>query len=825
MKFVPGGSSTISIKNAHYYTYSDSEAVPYLIVLDGSIKYYRFSQDMDDVSEAGLILDTTPPADVVPKNEDGSDRTYAQEIQNFANWFSFYRRRELTAKAAIARVIDGIQGVKVGFYSIWNRLNQPVLPVNVTIGGTTSDETSTLLNLLYGLNSSGGTPLRNALKNVGDYFDQAGGDGGIGSSPYAVAADGGACQQAFAIVVTDGFWNGSLSGIGNEDGNQGAPYADNWSGTLADVAMKYYKTDLSSTLANLVPANFPDLAGWQHLVTYGISFGVSGTLNPFDFDLYNTDPAHRVYPTWPNPTDTENQERIDDLWHAAVNGRGQFLSAADPRNLIESLQALMENVMSRIGSGASISINGQELQAGSLVFQASYSTDNWTGDVKAYALNQNSGAVIRDNSVWSASDELENIAPDSRIIATFNPATSAGIPFQYNQLTEAQKLLVDSDADTAENMVNYLRGDNTNEQENGGLFRNRNSKLGDIVHSSPTYFDGVIYVGANDGMMHAFSAATGQELFAYVPGLVFANLAYLVNPAYSHRYYVDMSPYVENTGSQTLLVGGLGKGGKGYYCLDVTNALTMTSESELAGKVQWEYPDSSTPSTETADMGYSFSEAYIVKSNDTAHPWVVVFGNGYASANEHAVLFVLDAFTGVKIAQIDTGAGSCNGLSTPTPVDVDLDNKVDYVYAGDLKGNVWKFDFTGSSATDWKVAYGASGTPKPLFQARDGAGAAQPITTKPEVMYHCQSDMPGYLVVVGTGKYLADTDLADTQTQTIYGLWDYGDDADDNEYLGAFNRGSTPQLSNQPATVTLLQQTEVYYGQPEQQQLYPAGLE
>ena len=270
-------------------------------------------------------------------------------------------------------------------------------------------------------------------------------------------------------------------------------------------------------------------------------------------------------------------------------------------------------------------------------------------------------------------------------------------------------------------------------------------------------------------------------------------------------------------------MGGLGKGGKGYYCLDVTNALTMTSESELAGKVQWEYPDSSTPSTETDDMGYSFSEAYIVQSKDTAHPWVVIFGNGYASADEHAVLFVLDAFTGVKIAQIDTGVGSCNGLSTPTPVDVDLDNKVDYVYAGDLNGNLWKFDFTGTSAADWKVAYGAGGTPKPLFQARDAGGAAQPITTKPDVMYHCQSDMPGYMVIFGTGKYLADSDLANTQTQTIYGLWDYGDDADDSEYLGAFNRGSTPQLSNQPATVTLLQQTEIYYGQPDQQQLCPCG--
>ena len=416
MKFTPVGGTTISIKNAHYYTYSDSEDAFYLVVLDGSIKYYRFSQDVDDVAEAGLILDTTPPDDVVPKDSDGNTRSYAAELQNFANWFSFYRRRSLTAKAAIARVIDDIEGVKVGFHSIHDRLNQPVLPVNVTTGGSSYDDTTTLLNLLYGLESSGGTPLRDALKNVGEYFDQAGGDGGIGgSSPYASEADGGACQQSFAIVVTDGYWNGYLSGIGNEDLSEGAPYADNWSGTLADVAMKYYKTDLSTGLSDLVPTNYPDLATWQHMVTYGISFGVTGTLNPFDYDLYNINAAQRVYPTWPNPTDTENQERIDDLWHAAVNGRGQFLSAANPENLIDSLQALMENVMSRIGSGASISINGEELQAGSRIYQASYSTDNWTGDVKAYALNQNSGAVLRDSSIWSASDELESLDPGNRI--------------------------------------------------------------------------------------------------------------------------------------------------------------------------------------------------------------------------------------------------------------------------------------------------------------------------------------------------------------------------------------------------------------------------
>ena len=287
----------------------------------------------------------------------------------------------------------------------------------------------------------------------------------------------------------------------------------------------------------------------------------------------------------------------------------------------------MQNVMARIGSGASISVNGEELHAGSVIFQASYSTDSWTGDVRAYGLNQTTGAVIRDNHLWSADEQLEGVASSSRIIATYDTANSDGIPFRYDSLSAAQKALLDSEPATAADVLNYLRGDTANEEQYGGSFRNRSSHLGDIVHSSPTFYNDVIYAGANDGMLHAFNADNGQALFSYVPGLVFDNLANLSNPSYAHRYFVDMTPYVEDVGSTTLLVGGLGKGGKGYYCLDVTNARTMTSESEMANNVKWEFPSggSSDP-----DMGYSFSEAYIVKSRDMAHPWIVIFGNGYA---------------------------------------------------------------------------------------------------------------------------------------------------------------------------------------------------
>jgi type IV pilus assembly protein PilY1 len=813
IKLSPASAGEISVKNAHYYVYSHTENIPYLVVLDGEIKYYRFSRDVPDVTDAGLIPDSSPPDDVIPKNEDGSGRSYIEELQNFANWFSYYRRREFTSKAAIARVISDMQGVNVGFLSINLRLIQPVLPVNVTREGSTSDSTNTLLTLLYALDSNGGTPLRAGLKRVGQYFHQDdGATGGIGTSPYASDADGGACQQCFAIVMTDGYWNGSLSGVGNEDGNQNEPYSDGFSATLADVAMKYYKNDLSTSLQDLVPTTPPDFATHQHMVTYGVSFGVSGTLDPDDYDLYNADPSLRIYPDWPNPHYNPQERKIDDLWHASVNGRGKFLSASNPENLLDSLKAVMQNIMARVGSGASVSINGEKLHTGTAMYQAQYSTDGWSGDVKAYAIDQESGFVLQDVPLWSAAGLLDvRDWNTGRLIATYDG--SEGVPFRFSELADSQKDCLDpdwaSDETIAVERLEYLRGNKTKEVANGGYFRNRFSLLGDIVHSSPVYHEGVLYVGGNDGMLHVLDVATGEELFAYVPNLVFHNLLELTSPSYDHHYFVDLSPAVRDIGAGTYLTGGLGLGGSGYYCLDVSEPFVMYSEEALAGKVMWEYPRLSTPEAERLDLGYTYSMPSIVDSNEG---WVVIFGNGYSSPNENALLFVLDLATGVCIARIDTGVGGCNGLSTPIAVDVNNDGKVDYVYAGDLKGNLWKFDLTDSEASSWETAYSDGINPKPLFQAKDENGISQPITTRPDVMYHCLTSAPGYIVIFGTGKYLGNSDFIDSSTQTIYGIWDYGDDGDNSEYLGSFERGTANELSNQPQTVTLLNQAEVYYG-------------
>jgi Tfp pilus tip-associated adhesin PilY1 len=201
------------------------------------------------------------------------------------------------------------------------------------------------------------------------------------------------------------------------------------------------------------------------------------------------------------------------------------------------------------------------------------------------------------------------------------------------------------------------------------------------------------------------------------------------------------------------------------------------------------------------DLGFSYSRAFTVNS---AIGWVTIFGNGYNSANLNAVLYVLDAHTGVLLKKIDTGFGgpgsNCNGLSIPVLADVDNDERVDYAYTGDLRGNLWKFDLTSSDINNWAVAYAdGDGTPMPLFTAKNGDNV-QPITSMPDVMRPLDPNQPGYIVVFGTGRYLGPRDFSNTQVQTVYGIWDYGDDDDPTEYLGAAVRTSDAEGN---VTVTL----------------------
>ena len=342
--------------------------------------------------------------------------------------------------------------------------------------------------------------------------------------------------------------------------------------------------------------------------------------------------------------------------------------------------------------------------------------------------------------------------------------------------------------------LEFLRGNTAREERNcascaAPVFRSRTvSVLGDIVNSSPVYVGGptsdyrdtmelarysaysstrraatpVIFVGANDGMLHAFNAANGNELFAYVPYAVRSRLSPLTANPYTHYYSVDGSPSVGDVyyggAWHTLLAAGMGAGAPGLYALDVSNPGNF-DEAHAASIARWEVAD--------ADTGNIFGRPLLAKTRDGR--WRAIVGNGYNSSNGHAVLLLIDVETG-EIAKVDTlsgSAGSPNGLSTVTAVSLKDDGVVDVVYAGDLSGKLWKFDLSASSTAGWKVGYGTAAAPQPLFTAASG----QPITARPGVTRLAQG---GFLVVVGTGRYLDASDNSAGNAQTLYGIRDNG---------------------------------------------------
>ena len=853
----------LKVKHAHYFQNANN-GDRYLIVLDGDEKraiYYKITKvegsGMTEIIQKVKLV-TGPPGEIRVNG-------YDEARQNFANWFTYHRRREYVAKAAIAEVIKNLKEVRVGILSINGRTIVPLKPVGVWKEGIYYDETTTLLQELYACNAAGDTPLREGLYDIGNYYSSNSrnlthyrGKSEAGDKPpYFPEAEGGACQQSVTVVITDGYYSYAIRNlrVGNADGDHKSlfdekPYSDTLSETLADVAMHFYENDLSpdskdSPAGKGLPDRVyhpdllfrasPDKAPHQHMVTYAMAFGITGNLNPDDYEgnpaslhyLKRKDTknlTHGNYPNWPGNLEAKSKETIDDLFHATVNGRGRFFNANAPREIADAITGLTSNVLDRTGSASSITMNKDARHGGIvydfLMFQASYTTGDWSGDVKAYRIASDTGEILGNGPVWSAA-EILNITPwNQRNILSYTG--SFGIEFKENQLTDAQKTILGPDY---RDMVGYIKGAKIEG------YRTRSTKLGDIVHSSPVLEDGVLYVGANDGMLHAFEIKShgdrdikGDEIFAYIPSFVFKNLVELADPGYRHKYYVDLTPTVAKgrgllggDSLETILVGGLGKGGKGYFALDISAPGSMTAEDVL-----WEFPNAGSQD-DINDIGFSFSKPLVVRTNSSSEDesWVVVLGNGYDSTNGNAVLYILNPRTGDIIRKIVADNPSVdlgNGLSSPIAVDVNADKKVDFVYAGDLKGHMWKFDLTGQSAIEWGVAYNDGTYDQPLFKAQGPNGSEQPITSKPEVMLH--PDRHGLMVLFGTGQLLGTSDYTDSRTQTVYGIWDYGDRAyypgewgdysndDDREYLGTFTRD---QLSNQPPNVTLLKQTSKHY--------------
>jgi type IV pilus assembly protein PilY1 len=487
--------------------------------------------------------------------------------------------------------------------------------------------------------------------------------------------------------------------------------------------------------------------------------------------------------------------------------------------LKDQLSKAFNDILNHAGSASSASVNSGSISSTTRIYQAKFASQYWSGQLLAFPIT---AAGVLGPISWDASQQIP--VPGSREIFTVDTNLSSGlyrnaVPMQWTAIgATRQGQLQPTDA-LGQQRLAFLRGDRSNEKTTtGGIFRKRDGVLGDIVNSAPVFVgappfrysdtlesapystfrtnnaarQSMVYVGANDGMLHGFNAATGAEKFAFIPASVFRNLYRLSDPSYSHLYFVDGSPNVIDAfyagAWHTVLAAGLNKGGKGVYALDVTNPASIT-EAGAASTFLWEFTNRT-----DRDMGYSYSRPAIVRLKNGK--WAAVFGNGYnntdntqgdpaanVSTSGNAVLYIVDIQTGAPIGtgKIDTQFGASrdplgqsrpNGLGTPVLVDLDNDGVVEYAYAGDLFGNLWKFDLTSATATNWDVAYKVGGIPVPLFTAKDSLGRAQPITEKPAVDFGPNG--VGMLLTFGTGKFLEpnDRDISLLKPQSFYGIYD-----------------------------------------------------
>jgi type IV pilus assembly protein PilY1 len=494
-----------------------------------------------------------------------------------------------------------------------------------------------------------------------------------------------------------------------------------------------------------------------------------------------------------------------------------YFLASRPDVMGSSLSAVFNDVLSKTEASAGATLISSQVQSGDSIYEVQYSSNGWIGEVFGLTIDfaPNGDPIVTPS--WTARTLLDSQVTSggwdtSRKIATWDG--TAGVPFRIVNITPTQQGTLGPNATVRQEVLNFLRGDRSKE---GSPYRTRKGILGDIVSAEavPTaapqapYLDGtnpgysafrtanlsrpkVVYVASNDGMLHALAGATpggGQELFAYVPSFGFNGpnatpsidgLAALAQPGYTHRFYVDATPVVADvdfarTGGnpavepqlsaipdwRSILVGGLGKGGKGFYALDITNPTAMAvSETALASKVLWEFTD--------PDMGYSYGKPIVAKLRQ--HGWVVMVTSGYNNLDGtnkgQGFLYILNAKTGTLIQKIATNAGNPgnpSGFTHAAGYSLSFaDFTVEQVYGGDLLGNVWRFDVsqvTGAYPDAFKIA-----------ELKDSASNPQPVTSAPRV----EISLNGITrwVFIGTGKLLDNTDMGNTQTQTMYAFKD-----------------------------------------------------
>lgn len=882
----------------YYYTYSGSEATSSSCNANNTYTYH-------------VVLPTSP------------------EAQNFANWFSYYRTRINMVKSSAGSAFGTLTDqYRVGFTTISQTGVPAGDPRFLQIAAFNAAQKQNFFTDLYlaGCPSGCGTPTRGALAKAGRYFA-----GQFNSSTVTDPVQYSCQQNFSIVVTDGYWNTGSpestsCSGTGSgmygpckvtsgQVGDQDAPSstivppysegpipkgssAADYRNSLSDIAMYYYNTDLrpkggpftwigypnggpapdgsvTDVTINNVPTVGADQATWQHMNTYAVALGVPGVLaysaNYLQQGSADYNAIVQGMKNWPDPQSTSSAQsvpaRLDDLWHAAVNGRGQYLNVKTPTTLNSALLNALSAISKINGAGAAAATSNLEPVAGdNYAYVPQYTTKLWTGDLQARSIDLTTGAVGAA-TLWSAATNVQStVGPstDTRTIYTYNPggagnlktfvpanltaeiaagyfqpsttsspANPTGSLSQFGSWTATQ-----TSAATSSAMVNYIRGQSQYEMTTGNaieLYRARTAVLGDIVDAKPVFVKippfnyadpgystfllaqqgrtGQVYAAANDGMLHAFNANTGVETWAYIPRAVIPNLYKLADANYGtqHQFYVD-GPMVAGdayNGSawKTILVGGLGAGGRGYYALDITDPANPA--------VLWEFGTG-----QDANMGYSLGNPVLTKRASDGK-WVVLVSSGYNNVSPgdgKARLYVLDAFTGTELQAIaanasvsDPNADGIGKIANWTDNSL-VDNTTQYVYAGDLSGNLWRFDLT-------------AGTSQRLGETSATPGNG-PITVRPELGLVKDSSGNSYKAIFfGTGRYFGTSDVASTApsssiAQAVYAVKDTGTDLGVLQSAGAnlvaqtLDTSTSPRAIASPATVNWASQNGWYLNLP-----------
>jgi len=870
--------------------------------------------------------------------------TYNEEIQNYSRWLTYYSNRMRMMKTSAGRAFLNFISNPSGTPARPDRLRVGLITINPTTpnGSSTAGtdvEPSKYLKVdnfstthagnwytkFYSMIPNQSTPLRSALSRAGWLFAGNLGTGLTAGIPAADDPIQASCQKNYSIFTTDGFWNqgtgqdlagNSLLNHDNVDNQVIAPYLDKMvsrasgtydgnilpgttagttpggRGTLADVALYYFKTDLrggTDTLGNPTgPASSPsttppggdvstnnvparagqkDFPVHQHMVTFTIGL-VDGLMRyqpdyeaalTGDFANIRNGATGCFWATgicnWPAPQ-ADGQSALDDLWHAAVNGRGTYYSAQNPNSLATGLAGALNSLDIQVASAAAAATSSPNIASGlEKAFSTTYQTATWSGRVYAQKIDPLTGQVD-PTIVWKAHELLlAKVAPagDTRALYMMDPGAGTKLkPFNFASMNATEKAFFSNkciplsnmtqcttltpfqllDANDGNKLVSFLRGQTGLETT---VFRDRTevdatviqTVLGDIINAQPLFvpapfFDytdtgysafktaqknrkGTLYIAANDGYLHAFDGDTGNENWAYMPKFVMPGIYQIADSGYAgkHRFFLDGTPEFQDVFDvgagvwKTIVVGGANSGARGYYAVDVTDPLSP--------KGLWEFcSDATLCAASDPDLGFTYGNPVIGKRKLDGK-WVVVVTSGLNNATPgsgEGFFFVLDAITGQILHKVATKSGN---PATPSGLmkiggwypEGFTDATFTHVYGGDQNGDVWRVDMAEAMVSYASPTDVTTGMPVLMHFATltDATGRRQPITARPVATPITVAGIKRRVYYVGTGRYLGNSDLSDAGLGAS--AWQqsiYGImDKDTGVSLGVVRPGLVPQ--------------------------------